>query len=319
MLTGTPLDLTPFGPLLTAMGLLYWTLAIGAAALAAWLPKSWWLKLPLAAIVAAAFVYPVASHVQTANVKRDDSRARLAESMALFVERCKSAGEKIVRRVDDVDGVVWMKWREKYSNADNFADQFKLDDPYGRDCGLEDCMGNLLRVTKGASLNPEEAKRHSTGYQFVDTIDPADGQLYRYSAHMEHGWSQEAIDQHKRQTGRDVPVFSYRFKTDRVPINKLGARYGVVWDDISTREDREHWIAGSSLKVVDLQTNEVLGERIGYMIDRGQGSQAGFRSPWLFAQESACPPFLDAEGKPSRIGFTFRFVQQVLQPSVREK
>ncbi len=286
MLTGTPLDLTLFGTVMTNIGILYWLLTAAAMWMAVKLPQGRRNKLSAVLFVTALFGFMPA----TSGWREYQARIRLNASMTLFQERCKAAGEKIVRTVDDVDGVVWMKWRERPDSKDQH-DQFKLYDPYGRDCGLEDCIGNLLRITKGASLNPGEAKRHSTGYRFVETIDPVDGQSYRYSGHMEHGWSQEAIDRHERETGRDVPAFSYRFKTDRVPIDKLGARYGITWDDISTREDREHWIAGSSLKVVDLQTNEVLGERVGYMVDRGQGSQAGFRSPWLFASQTACPEF----------------------------
>lgn len=50
-------------------------------------------------------------------------------------------------------------------------------------------------------------------------------------------------------------------------------------------------VEGSSLRVLDLQTNEVIAERIGYMMDWAQGSQAGGRSPWLFAADYACPSF----------------------------
>ena len=311
MLTGTPLDLTPFGPLLSALGLLYWAAALGAAGLALWLPRSWWVKLPTAAFVVAVFVYPVMSHVHTRQMQRDERQARLEESMALFRERCKGAGEKIMRTVDNVDGVVWMKWREK---GNNLSDQFKMDDPYGQDCGgAEDCIANLLRVTVGASFNPEEAKRHSKGYRYIETTDPKEGRLYRYVARMEHGWNQEEVDQHRKQTGGDVPPYSYRFKIDSVPIDKFKARYGITWDDISTREDREHWIAGGSLKVIDLHTNEVIAERVGYMIDRGQGSQAGFRSPWLYAEYTACPAFDRSESNnPIKTSRSRAFVFKVL-------
>ena len=313
MLTGTPLDLTPFGPLLSALGLLYWAAALGAAGLALWLPRSWWVKLPTAAFVVAAFVYPVMSHVHIRQTQRDERQARLDESMALFRERCKGAGEKIIRTVDNVDGVVWMKWR---ADNNNLSDQFKMDDPYGQDCGAENCIANLLRVTAGASLNPEEAKRHSKGYRYIETTHPKEGRLYRYVARMEHGWTQEEVDLHKKQTGGDVPSYSYRFKIDSVPIDKFNARYGITWDDISTREDREHWIAGGSLKVIDLHTNEVIAERVGYMIDRGQGSQAGFRSPWLYAVQNACPEY-PTEPNDSRHGRTLHetidFANRVLK------
>ena len=90
-------------------------------------------------------------------------------------------------------------------------------------------------------------------------------------------------------------------------------RYGVTYDDISTREEREYWIAGSLLKVIDLQTNEVIAERIGYMVDWAQGSQAGGRSPWLLATRQACPKFL-GEHFSTQIGQTEKFVEKVLKP-----
>lgn len=45
MLTGTLLDLAPFGGLLAALGWLYWLAALAIAAIALWLPKAWWKKL----------------------------------------------------------------------------------------------------------------------------------------------------------------------------------------------------------------------------------------------------------------------------------
>jgi hypothetical protein len=274
-MTGTPLDLTPFGPLLGAAGWLYWVVAIVAIVLVLRMPRPRRIKFPLAALVLAAALLPQLRESVITNEKRDQARARLNESMALFQERCKSAGEKITRTVNNVDGVVWMRWREKYGNEDNFADQWNLNDPYGRDCGMEDCIANLLRVTNGASLNPEAAQRHRAGYRFVETTDPRDGLRYRYSAHLAHSWTQEEIERRLRDSGRELPQYEYRFKTERIPTERFSARYGVTWEDISSREDRKHWIAGSSLKVLDLETNEVIGERIGYMIDRGQGSQVG--------------------------------------------
>lgn len=50
---------------------------------------------------------------------------------------------------------------------------------------------------------------------------------------------------------------------------------GSTFDDISTHAEREYGIAGSSLRVIDLETKEVLAERVGYMVDMAQGSRAG--------------------------------------------
>ena len=292
-MSGTPLDLTPFGAVLSAIGWLFWLLVLGLLVVAWWLPRVLWQKIAAVAIVAAGLHVVIIRPLQVELAQRQAGKGRLDEAMALFKKRCESAGEKIARTTDGVEGVVWMKWREPISNADNFADQFKLNDPYGNDCGAEDCIARLLRVTSGASLNPEEAKRHVLGYRFVDTIDPADGQRYRYRAVIKstHKRTPEQIAEYRKNTGRDPGPDVYGFALERELIQKFDAIYGITWDDVSTREDREHWVAASALKIVDLRTNEVVAERIGYMIDQGQGSQAGFRSPWLFAQQTACPEF----------------------------
>ncbi len=136
---GGPVDLTPFGSILTALGWLCWLLAAAALAGALTSGRSRKQKALLATAIVLIFGYlPGRAYWHAWQAK-----SRLEESMALFEERCKTAGEKIERTVEGVDGIVWMKWREEYSNRDNFADQWKLNDPYGRDCGLEDCIEKL--------------------------------------------------------------------------------------------------------------------------------------------------------------------------------
>ncbi|OUL99025.1 hypothetical protein A8M77_28280 [Variovorax sp. JS1663] len=106
-----------------------------------------------------------------------------------------------------------------------------------------------------------------------------------------------------------------RFVLEKAPATGLMPRYGLTYDDISTGEERDYWIAGSSLKVIDLQTNEVLAERIGYMMDWAQGSRVGGRAPWLMAADTACPAFASRHGFVAQRGQTLRFVEKVLKPS----
>ena len=303
MLTGTPLDLTPFGSVLSGIGVLYWLLALGALFVAGKFPKTQRSKLLAALAVICVFGYLPASGI----VRSYSEGNALAEATAHFEMRCKIAGEKITRTVENVDGIVWMKWR---SREINFDDQFKLDDPYGRDCGGEDCIAQLLRVTTGAELNPEEAQRHRAGYRFVESTDPRDGKVYRYAGVIElpASWTAEKIEEHRKATGAEVPSFSYRFQVKRVPVAAYSATYGVTWDDISNPEDRKRWIAGGSVKVVDLSNNELVAERIGFLFDRGLGSTGGARSPWSWARTygPACPPI---------VRLNAAFLTSVLQPS----
>jgi hypothetical protein len=119
----------------------------------------------------------------------------------------------------------------------------------------------------------------------------------------------------KRDPGYDLNI--YQFVVDKTPTEGPPPRYGVTYDDISTHEEREYWIAGSSLKVIDLQSNEVIAERVGYMMDRAQGSEAGGRSPWLLAANTACPKFADRHGASAQPYQTLDFVEAVLKPSLK--
>jgi len=183
MLTGTPLDLTPFGGVLAALGWLYWLLALGIVVFALWWPKRWWMKLASAAIVLSAVVYPVfirpvEKHTQAARNEQEQFKAKLDAAMAQFDQRCKSAGEKIVRTVDNVEGVVWMKWREKRDVKDDY-DQFKLFDPYGRDCDADECIAQLLRLETKTGRFQREVELRKVRYRYVEAIDGSDGKRYR--------------------------------------------------------------------------------------------------------------------------------------------
>jgi hypothetical protein len=285
-MTGGQIDLTPLDSVVKAIGFLYWLLAAGALWFALRSPKGRRNKLLAVLFVTVLFGYVPAS----VGWREYQARGRLNASMKLFAERCKTAGEKITQTIENVDGVVWMKWREKYGNEDD-ADQWKLDDPYGRDCGLEGCIRQLLRVSGGREVSPMLAKQHSLGYRFVETVDPRDSSSYRYSAVAKpiKGNRQE-YELSVKATGFGGVDDSF-IALERASIPAVRTRYGIKWDDISTPEDREHWIAGGSLKVIDLQTNEVIGQRVGYIIDPGQGSTAGSRSPWGWAKAHApsCP------------------------------
>jgi hypothetical protein len=295
MLTGTPLDLTPFGAVLDGIGTLYWMLVLAALAVALWKPKHWLVKLLSAAAVIGIMVVPIALDVMAKREQQAKAKARLDAAMARYEMRCKSAGEKIVRTVDNVEGVFLMKLRPVDNPSDPVPRQFRMNDPYGKDYDGEGYMQSFF-WGRGGDGKLRQTVLTGVGYDYVEAIDPQDGKRYRY-------------------TGYHADKYHYELK--KIPSVMPGPRYGVIYDDISTIEDRKMWIAGSSLRVVDLKTNEVIAERIGYMIDRGQGSDAGFRQPWAFAADNACPAF-----RRDIIQFdqTRNFVEKVLKPiSQQEK
>lgn len=279
----TPFDATSFGVTLKVLGPLYWILALAVATVVYWLPKRRWMKWGCAAGVMAAFAYPVATHVVERNHWLDQQSARRAAAMAHFQRRCRTAGDQVYRVVEDVDGIVWMTWRPVNVGADQFA----LDDPYGRDCSGDDCIRILLRATSGAGLDRPEARQYASGYRFVETVDPRDGKRYRYTATLALVRKRTPAEREWYRTssgGRDPGPAIYEFKVERQAIAAFTARYGLTWEDISTPDDREHWIAGGALKAIDLRTQEVVAERRGYLVDTREGRTREFLDPWAWAR-----------------------------------
>lgn len=254
--------------------------------------------------------------------KQQELSERQKTAMAMFKERCKKAGEKIYRTVENVEGVYLMKLRPSEINYD---DQFKLDDPYGRDLGGVGYIQTFLRGGFRGKDMPEGGPPR-LGYLYVEAED-SDGRRYRYTGGVKAVRKKDPTApgvqfELKRNPNYDLNI--YEFVIDKKPAPGAPPRYGVTYDDISTREEREHWIAGSSLKVIDLHSNEVIAERVGYMVDWAQGSKAGGRSPWLFAADNACPSFLRnfkvigpraGPAFPSQKYQTLDFVEKILKPS----
>lgn len=238
-------------------------------------------------------------------------KERQAIARAMFEERCKKAGVTIHRTVENVEGIYILKLRP----TTKLESQFVFDDPYGRDSSDHMYLLNFLRGFYHQKPRPAiPGEPPQVGYLYIEAVDPQDGKRYRYTGRMEEPW----------QTNKKYSKGYTRFVLDKTLATGEAPRYGVTYDDISTREEREYWIAGSSLRVVDLQTGETIAERIGYMMDSGQGSRAGARTPWLAAASNACPGFHQNSLQPPTPGYpasseqagqTLIFVEKVLTPS----
>jgi hypothetical protein len=243
---------------------------------------------------------------------------RLAKAEAIFQERCKTAGVRIYRIVENVEGIFLMKLRP---NTPNLGNQFDLDDPYGSDLGGDGYIVSFLRGSFQANTTgtPAPGSPSRIGYAYVEVVESVERKRYRYT-----GSIKDVDVKSSMLMGADGKrtFMARKYVLDKIPVSGHAPRFGVTYDDISTREDRNYWIAGSSLKVMDLKTNEVIAERIGYMLDRGQGNTAHGRAPWLLAADHACPsfqrnpqrPLPPGQGAAAQSRQTQDFVEKVLKP-----
>jgi hypothetical protein len=258
--------------LFRAAGFIYIAICLAAFALALWLPKRWWGKLIAACIVIGlASILPLQARkeLDQDQAKADEFKQRYDKAKALFDERCKTAGEKIYRTVDGVEGIRLINLRpEKISTSGQFA----LDDQYGHDVGGLGYIASFLRPTEQMDLARNAPELKVPGYRVIETAEGDEVKHYTKSFKL-------------HPNGHPYP------STQETKASKFKARYALRYEDISTRQDRENWIAGGAIRILDQQTNEIVAERVGFLFDRGLGSTNGERSPWSWARTyvPGCP------------------------------
>jgi len=290
------LKATGFDVLFAAVGNLYLLLALAGVCFALWVGKTWTRKFAYAAIAFGLFMAPVAPEIY----RVVEYRGRLSVAKALFEERCKTAGEKIYRTVDNVDGVLLLNVRGRDMGRDRA-------NPLWSDAALPDELGGegyirtfLLWEHHQLGQAEHDANRSSRsylnptptslpGYRFAD-VKQDDGTVLRYRL--------------KAPGNRD----SVELATE--PVKDSPARYAVSFLNQIRLEDRAHWVAGTVISVTDTQTNEVIATRESYSFEPGLGSEAGGRQPWGFAK--VCPES-GRGNSPTRF-----FVDQILKPNKRE-
>ena len=220
-----------------------------------------WVKASCIGGVVVAFGYlPVSGYLEYR-----EKRAYSKAAWERFNKYCaEKAGEREYKKVERVESVLLMRERESVSET-QLSDQYWKGDPYGYAYKEKDVELSQLLITDTYGVNRLTPIR---GFAFVETKRVSDSGEVSYVQHK--------LDQ------SGFGVFSQEFGDKQ-------SRYGFTWEDISTDEDRRYWVAGSRLRVIDLQTNEIISERVGYMLESGFGSRQNGRIPWLMALKNACP------------------------------
>ncbi|PKD40276.1 hypothetical protein CWO84_11840 [Methylomonas sp. Kb3] len=273
----------------------------------------------------------------------DTKLATMTKALDRYHELCKGAGEKIYRSVDDVDGVFLMKLefdessgisqysidaKSPYESLGDFdkSGLYKNDHAVGY-MSFDGYIASFLRDKAISDRFPIEDVKNIKplpAFRYVEAIDPSDHRRYRYTGSWQkvdtNDWDRWRklirkwgyIPREMLEPVDWIDGVRVEFVLSREPAGNPPPRYGVTYDDLETPEERKMWIAGSSLKVIDLGTGELLGQRIGYLHDGGGGASGSSRQPWAHAMRGkgwSCPSwFSPANNKP---GFIFK----ILHPS----
>lgn len=232
---------------------------------------------------------------------------------AVWEEKCRTvAGEKIYRKVENVEGVLLMKVRPERGGRE-LADRMWPGAAFAREWRGDEFITSFLAYEYAANpagkddpvtpnkrgyINTDRRPGGLPGYRWVEVIDEKDGQRYRYTGRYDEPW----------KTDSSYSKTYVRFNLDKTPSpSSTPPRYGVTYEDHVIPEDRYLGIASSTIKVIDLQTKEVLGEMTRYAWSPGAPSRVN-PSPWLTAY--SCPDYSVGTGTATR-----KFADQILFPA----
>ena len=237
---------------------------------------------------------------------------RALAGKAVWEEKCRTvAGEKIYRKVENVEGVLLMKVRPPAGDRE-WADRMWPGAAFARETTGDSYITSFLGYEYASNpagrddpvtpnnrgyINTDRRPGGLPGYRWVEVIDEKDGQRYRATGRYDEPW----------KTDSSYSKTYIRFNLDKTTAPGPSPRYGVTFEDHVIPEDRYLGIASSTIKVLDLQTKEVLGEMTRYAWSPGAPSRVN-PSPWLTAYR--CP-----DHSVGTSGATRKFVDQILIPA----
>lgn len=275
-------------------------------------------------VAATLLPFLLAACAATGSAQLSGVEERVQRGKALFDEKCRTlAGEKIYRTVPDVEGVLLLKvrpqagdreWADRMWPGAAFALEAREDEFIATFLGWEQSSRRGSPVTAdyrgyiNTKIVPDNPS-NLPGYRYVDVIDERDGKRYRVAGSEKVVGRKDVTALGVRMALEKDPNYDlnvYRWSLDKTPSTAPPPRYAVTYEDHVFPEERALWLASSTIKVIDRQTNEVLGEMTRYAWSAGAPSLAN-PSPWLTAYKCPGHP-VGAEAA------TRKFVDQVLIP-----
>ena len=196
-----------------------------------------------------------------AEAEEAEWRKRYDPAKARFDQLCQNAGEKIYRTADNVDGILLLKVRgddEKYQ--DNSYNPLK--DQMWEDAAVES-------ESKREGYIEEFLLRSNLSfprYIYADVLQK-DNSIIHYSIYkVNQEWVEDKqLNPHPR------------------------ARYAVTYENDISWENRKHWIAGTTIKIIDTQTNELMAEKTMYAFVPELGYSELEQNPNPWGRGMRCP------------------------------
>jgi len=197
-------------------------------------------------------------------------------SQEYFDHLCKTeAGEFIFKTVENIEGLYMMRPR-KEATDDELSHLYALEDPYGQ-------------VLSESELPQDEYIQPAMGkYEFLEMpriIPPAQaGTTDKYKRYYRDA---NAHPNRRFQTAINGQGVFVPYIVAETNVQTIKSRYGYTWRGISRPHDREFGITGGEIIVLDLQTQEVLAVRRGFLQSGWMKNLTGI---WWLTGRTCRPP-----------------------------
>lgn len=263
-----------------------------------------WVAIVLSLGAMAAFIVPIAKIGLKENQEQAQKREKYLPAKAEFDKRCQSAGIKVYRTVEDVEGVTLLNvWPREKKYFDQMWEYAGLPTAYGDDLYIRsfikwrnwDYQINDFDVDSRSFILSEESIpfrtnpnkdprfKYINGYQYVDVLQNEQYIRYQY---------------------KDL----YRLTELTTKPVKKPSRYTIEFENPVVPQDRAMWLATTKAIIKDSHTNEVLAESTWYSFHHRQGKPK-YDTTGIWDRAEICPGIANMQDGPIQY-----FVVKVLKP-----
>ncbi len=287
----------------------YWVVML-AIVLFIWLfvwlliPKGhkWWVGILTSIAVMAVFIVPIAKVDIQEKQENTVKQEKYLVAKAVFDARCKNAGYKIYKTVEDVEGVTLLnQWPDEKKYSDKMWEYAGLPDAYGGDSYIRDFLlwrkwdykindffldgQGFIRNKPNIPPKADEINRYKyfNGFQSVDVLQNQSYQRYQFKN-------------------------LYDLDETATTVIKKPSRYTVEFENPIIPEERKIWIATTKAYVKDSKTGELLGEATWHSFHGPQG-EIKYSGTGVWDRAKVCPYIADGQNNPIQY-----FVLKVLKP-----
>ena len=263
--------------------------------------KRWWVGGLATLLILALFIVPIAKTALENKRTNTERKAASTAAKAVFDERCKDAGYKIYKTVENVEGVtllnVW-PYEKQYDNqiweyaglpklfgGSAYIEGFLLWRKWDYEINDFNNYGNGFTLSPNKKHSNEVLKRYVNinSYRYVDVLENSVYKRYQFK---------------ELYNPREITT-----TTTREP-----SRYTVKFENPVISQDRKIWLATTKAIVKDNKTGEVLGEGTWYSFHGGLGIKTYFTTG-IWDRAITCPSIASNQNHPIQY-----FVLKVLKP-----